>query len=169
MKASRRQYAASKKTIRATATVGVVATVVEGYVASAVVEAIDDPDTMLGRHMATMLDAAKEEADVLRPLRPAAAQAGASIIPTGTAGFHWKSPVPEIGTPGSENGGRKRAYGFRTAARYESAGRATDPLPVTRLPSTLLNPARITSGAMASSHGAQSMIITYHQVYFSAR
>ena len=33
-----------------------------------------------------------------------------------------ESPVPEIGTPGSESGGRKRAYGLRTAARCESAG-----------------------------------------------
>ena len=48
-----------------------------------------------------------------------------------------ESPVPEIGTPGSESGGRKRAHGCRTAARRESAGRATDPLPATRLPSTL--------------------------------
>ena len=48
-----------------------------------------------------------------------------------------ESPVPEIGTPGSESGGRKRAYGYRTEARCESAGRATDPLPATRLPSTL--------------------------------
>ena len=28
-----------------------------------------------------------------------------------------ESPVPEIGTPGSENGGRKRAHGNRPAAR----------------------------------------------------
>ena len=49
-----------------------------------------------------------------------------------------ESPVPEIGTPGSESGGRKRAHGTRTAARCESAGRATDSLLVTRLPSTLL-------------------------------
>ena len=48
-----------------------------------------------------------------------------------------ESPVPEIGTPGLESGGRKRAHGCRTAARRESAGRATDPLPATRLPSTL--------------------------------
>ena len=33
-----------------------------------------------------------------------------------------ESPVPEIGPPGSESGGRKRAYGTRTAARCESAG-----------------------------------------------
>ena len=33
-----------------------------------------------------------------------------------------ESPVPEIGTPGSESGGRKRAHGTRIAARYESAG-----------------------------------------------
>ena len=33
-----------------------------------------------------------------------------------------ESPVPEIGTPGSESGGRKRAHGTRTAARCESAG-----------------------------------------------
>ena len=33
-----------------------------------------------------------------------------------------ESPVPEIGPPGSESGGRKRAYGTRTAARRESAG-----------------------------------------------
>ena len=46
--------------------------------------------------------------------------------------------MPETGTPGSESGGRKRAHGDRTAARCESAGSATDPLPVTRLPSTLL-------------------------------
>ena len=38
-----------------------------------------------------------------------------------------ESPVPEIGTPGSESGERKRAHGIRTAARRESAGRATAP------------------------------------------
>ena len=38
-----------------------------------------------------------------------------------------ESPVPEIGTPGSESGGRKRAHGVRTEARCESAGRATAP------------------------------------------
>ena len=48
-----------------------------------------------------------------------------------------ESPVPEIGTPGSESGGRKRAHGPRIAARCESAGSATDALPATRLPSTL--------------------------------
>ena len=48
-----------------------------------------------------------------------------------------ESPVPEIGTPGSESGGRKRTHGCRPAARRESAGSATDPLPATRLPSTL--------------------------------
>ena len=48
-----------------------------------------------------------------------------------------ESPVPEIGTPGSESGGRKRTHGSRPAARRESAGRATDPLPTTRPPSTL--------------------------------
>ena len=48
-----------------------------------------------------------------------------------------ESPVPEIGTPGSESGERKRAHGRRTAAQCESAGSATDPLPATRLSSTL--------------------------------
>ena len=48
-----------------------------------------------------------------------------------------ESPVPEIGPPGSESGGRKRAYGSRTAARCESAGMSHRALPVTRLPSTL--------------------------------
>ena len=38
-----------------------------------------------------------------------------------------ESPVPEIGTPGSESGGRNRAHGSRTAARCESAGSATEP------------------------------------------
>lgn len=38
-----------------------------------------------------------------------------------------ESPVPEIGTPGSESGGRKRTHGSRPAARCESAGRTTDP------------------------------------------
>ena len=51
-----------------------------------------------------------------------------------------ESPVPEIGTPGSESGGRKRAHGCRTAALRESAGQATEPLPATRLPSTLQHP-----------------------------
>ena len=46
--------------------------------------------------------------------------------------------MPEIGTPGSESGGRKRTHGSRTAARRESAGSATDALPATRLLSTLL-------------------------------
>ena len=44
--------------------------------------------------------------------------------------------MPETGRPGSESGGRKRAHGCRTAARRESAGQATEPLPATRLPST---------------------------------
>ena len=51
-----------------------------------------------------------------------------------------ESPVPEIGTPGSESGERKRAHGPRIAARCESAGSATDALPATRLPSTLPTP-----------------------------
>ena len=50
-----------------------------------------------------------------------------------------ESPVLEIGTPGSESGGRKRTHGRRPAARGESAGSATDALPATRLSSTLLS------------------------------
>ena len=38
-----------------------------------------------------------------------------------------ESPVPAIGTPGSESGGRKRAYGFGLRPGRESAGRATEP------------------------------------------
>ena len=38
-----------------------------------------------------------------------------------------ESPVPEIGTPGSESGGRKRAYGLGLRPGRESAGRATEP------------------------------------------
>ena len=38
-----------------------------------------------------------------------------------------ESPVPEIGTPGSESRGWKRADGSRTEARRESAGIATGP------------------------------------------
>ena len=45
--------------------------------------------------------------------------------------------MPEIGTPGSESGRRKRAHRPQSAARCESAGLATDALPATRLPSTL--------------------------------
>ena len=48
-----------------------------------------------------------------------------------------ESPVPEIGTPGSESGGRKRAYGLRTAARPRKRRTSHRALPVTRLPSTL--------------------------------
>ena len=48
-----------------------------------------------------------------------------------------ESPVPEIGTPGSESGGRKRAYGLRTAARLRKRRTSHRALPVTRLPSTL--------------------------------
>ena len=38
-----------------------------------------------------------------------------------------ESPVPEIGTPGSESRGWKRGDGSRTEARRESAGIATGP------------------------------------------
>ena len=48
-----------------------------------------------------------------------------------------ESPVPEIGPPGSESGGRKRAYGLRTAARLRKRRTSHRALPVTRLPSTL--------------------------------
>ncbi len=48
-----------------------------------------------------------------------------------------ESPVPAIGTPGSESGGRKRAYGLRTAARPRKRRTSHRALPVTRLPSTL--------------------------------
>ena len=61
---------------------------------------------------------------------------GASLVPRLARPARWfrpgspcasrmiplESPVPEIGTPGSESGGRKRAHGIRTAARPESAG-----------------------------------------------
>ena len=77
---------------------------------------------------------------VPRLARPARwSQAGWSrTSPCASRMIPLESPVPEIGTPGSESGGRKRAHGTRTAARCESAGRATDSLLVTRLPSTLL-------------------------------
>ena len=67
-----------------------------------------------------------------------------------------ESPVPEIGTPGSESGGRKRTHGSRPAARRESAGQATDPLPATRLPSTLLNAVKMhrPSRSLSLAHGA---------------
>ena len=48
-----------------------------------------------------------------------------------------ESPVPAIGTPGSESGGRKRAHGLRTAARPRKRRTSHRALPVTRLPSTL--------------------------------
>ena len=38
-----------------------------------------------------------------------------------------ESPVPEIGTPGSESRGWKRDHGSRTEARSESDGIATGP------------------------------------------
>ena len=38
-----------------------------------------------------------------------------------------ESPVPEIGTPGSESKGWKRDDGSRIEARRESAGIATGP------------------------------------------
>ena len=67
-----------------------------------------------------------------------------------------ESPVPEIGTPGSESGGRKRTHGSRPAARRESAGQATNPLPATRLPSTLLNAVKMhrPSRSLSLAHGA---------------
>ncbi len=46
--------------------------------------------------------------------------------------------VPEIGPPGSESGGRKRAHGNRTAARLRKHRMSHRSLPNTRLPSTLL-------------------------------
>ena len=48
-----------------------------------------------------------------------------------------ESPVPEIGPPGSESGGRKRAHGNRSAARLRKHRMSHRPLPATRLPSTL--------------------------------
>ena len=45
-----------------------------------------------------------------------------------------ESPVPAIGTPGSESGRRKRAYGLRTAARPRKRRTSHRALPVTRLP-----------------------------------
>ena len=38
-----------------------------------------------------------------------------------------ESPVPEIGTPGSESGDWKRRHGSRTEARRESVGTTTGP------------------------------------------
>ena len=49
-----------------------------------------------------------------------------------------ESPVPEIGPPGSESGGRKRAHGNRTAARLRKHRMSHRSLPDTRLPSTPL-------------------------------
>ena len=50
-----------------------------------------------------------------------------------------ESPVPEIGPPGSESGGRKRTHGTRPAARLRKRRISHRPLPATRLSSTLLN------------------------------
>ena len=49
-----------------------------------------------------------------------------------------ESPVPEIGPPGSESGGRKRTHGTRPAARLRKRRISHRPLPATRLSSTLL-------------------------------
>ena len=57
-----------------------------------------------------------------------------------------ESPVPAIGTPGSESGGRKRAYGLRTAARPRKRRTSHRALPVTRLPSTLLQSYQLDRG-----------------------
>ena len=48
-----------------------------------------------------------------------------------------ESPVPEIGPPGSESGGRKRTHGTRPAARLRKRRISHRPLPATRLSSTL--------------------------------
>ena len=45
--------------------------------------------------------------------------------------------MPEIGPPGSESGGRKRAHGNRTAVRLRKHRMSHQPLPATRLLSTL--------------------------------
>ena len=41
----------------------------------------------------------------------------ATVNPRASRMIPLESPVPEIGTPGSESGGRKRAHGNRPAAR----------------------------------------------------
>ena len=78
---------------------------------------------------------------------PAVRRKGASPVPGYARPARWpapgnlrarrmiplESPVPEIGRPGSARGRRKRAHGCRTAARRESAGRATDPTDPYRL------------------------------------
>ena len=45
--------------------------------------------------------------------------------------------MPEIGPPGPESGGRKRAHGNRTAARLRKHRMSHQTLPATRLLSTL--------------------------------
>ena len=71
-----------------------------------------------------------------------------------------ESPVPAIGTPGSESGGRKRAYRLRTAARPRKRRTSHRALPVTRLPSTLHEsgryPYRAISGLCAAAEMALS-------------
>ena len=61
-----------------------------------------------------------------------------------------ESPVPAIGTPGSESGGRKRAYGLRTAARPRKRRTSHRALPVTRLPSTLHESGRYPEDAVVA-------------------
>ena len=74
-----------------------------------------------------------------------------------------ESPVPEIGTPGSESGGRKRAYGLRTAARPRKRRTSHRALPVTRLPSTLPGAGRRLSAdgpALSERSSAISAVVT---------
>ena len=71
-----------------------------------------------------------------------------------------ESPVPEIGTPGSESGGRKRAYGLRTAARPRKRRTSHRALPVTRLPSTLHRARQRLARRHCERHGKRVQLVT---------
>ena len=62
-----------------------------------------------------------------------------------------ESPVPAIGTPGSESGGRKRAYGFGLRPGRESAGRATEPYRLRASPRLYTNVVGTLGSAAAAS------------------
>ena len=71
-----------------------------------------------------------------------------------------ESPVPEIGPPGSESGGRKRAHANRTAARLRKHRMSHQNLPATRLLSTRQWPEKIASvGSELVMHTAEGRSI----------
>ena len=86
----------------------------------------------MGRHKDELLVQASGDVGVLWRLLIAAAAGN----PCASRMISLESSVPAIGTPGSETGGRKRAYGLRTAARPRKRRTSHRALPVTRLPST---------------------------------